>query len=222
MSLYIIHENQKLIWDYIHKIPFYVSAWQNSNLGQKETQFNQIIQHFYETVQYKTLNVQDVQQLNRQTIMAILDDTKKMTYLPPRIDNTVTQQYMLEHKQQEITSQYNDREKEYTLMLNGNTPPQIDFRIAEMDEGPIEDMNALIEQHMKTREIQFQESTSLNTSLITPLNTPLNTSLNTPLPEYIDTDAKRDIANLTTIVQEMKRMIEKMQEEIQLLKTPST
>lgn len=211
MSLYIIPENQKLIWDYIHKVPVFVSTWQNTVPGEKEKRFNQIISHFYESVKYKTLNVQDVRQLNRQTIMAILDDTKKMTSSSslstatyssfPTIDNTVTQQYMLEHKQQELSSHFNDREKEYSLMLKGSAPPQIDFRLSEMDEGPIENMNALIEQHMKSRDTQFA---------MQPLAT--NT-------ENIDS---RIISDLVNSVQEMKQMIEKMQQEIRMLQNTET
>lgn len=197
MSLYIIPENQKLIWDYIHKIPLFVSTWQNINPSEKEQRFNEIIYYFYETVKHKTLNVQDVRQLNRQTIMAILDDTKKMTSsssLVPTIDNTVTKQYMLEHKQQELSSQYNDREKEYSLLLKGNVPPQIDFRLSEMDEGPIENMNALIEQHMKLRDI-------------------------IPPPSPTSVEKKTDIlTDLLKSVQEIKQTMEQMQREIHSLR----
>lgn len=200
MSLYIIPENQKLIWDYIHKVPVFVSTWQNTVPGEKEQRFNQIISHFYESVKYKTLNVQDVRQLNRQTIMAILDDTKKIRSVDtatsqtfPTIDNTVTQQYMLEHKQQELSSHFNDREKEYSLMLKGSAPPQIDFRLSEMDEGPIENMNALIEQHMKSRDTQFAMQ-------------PLATNTENQI-----------ISDLVNTVQEMKQTIAKMQQEIRIL-----
>ena len=200
MSLYIIPENQQLIWDYIHKVPVFVSTWQNTVPGEKEQRFNQIISHFYESVKYKTLNVQDVRQLNRQTIMAILDDTKKIRSVDtatsqtfPTIDNTVTQQYMLEHKQQELSSHFNDREKEYSLMLKGSAPPQIDFRLSEMDEGPIENMNALIEQHMKSRDTQFAMQ-------------PLATNTENQI-----------ISDLVNTVQEMKQTIAKMQQEIRIL-----
>lgn len=194
MSLYIIPENQKLIWESIHKIPLYNSTWQNANPSRKEQQFNQIIRHFYETVQHKTLTVQEVSQLNRQTIMAILDDTKKMTYpSPPTImdDSVVSVSSNLQN--------YNEREKEYSLMMKGNVSPQpIDFRISEMDEGPIENMDALITQHMKARDaLQIQ-------------------------PTNLENMDSRILNDLVKTVQEMKDTIQQMQEEIHLLKKPAS
>lgn len=109
---------------------------------------------------------------------------------------------MLQHKQQELSSHFNDREKEYSLMLKGSVPQQIDFRLSEMDEGPIENMNALIEQHMKARDIM-----------------PIPTTTTTTTPEKQDNQILSELLNT---VQEMKQMMERMQEEIRILQNPLT
>ena len=56
------------------------------------------------------------------------------------------------------------RQKEFNSLLANNAPPQIDFRIKEIDN-PIEDMDVLIEKCMKERNdciASFPPPTSLD------------------------------------------------------------
>ena len=63
MSLYILPENQKLIWESLNVIPSFQNFGQN-NPGEKEEWFRDIIHQFYESNKFKLLSVQELQQLN--------------------------------------------------------------------------------------------------------------------------------------------------------------
>jgi len=83
MSLYIHQENQKLIWDSIHKVPQFQS-FEKTEPGNQELWFREIIQQFYESNKFKLLSIEELQQLNRDTISYMLQDldnqmTKKET-----------------------------------------------------------------------------------------------------------------------------------------------
>ena len=66
-------------------------------------------------------------------------------------NKTVTRNYILEQKQAEFTHQFSERQKEYDQMLKGPAVQEIDFRMVDPDQ-PIENMEELIQQHMKSRE----------------------------------------------------------------------
>lgn len=76
MSLYIHQENQKLIWESINKIPLFQTFGKNSP-GKQEAWFREIIQQFYESNKFKLLSVEDLQQLNRETVSYMLHDLDK-------------------------------------------------------------------------------------------------------------------------------------------------
>lgn len=46
---------------------------------------------------------------------------------------------------------FNQKQKEYTDNFDSRAPPEIDFRMKEIDE-PIEDISILVKKHLKERE----------------------------------------------------------------------
>jgi len=78
MSLYIHPENQKRMWENISKHPqFQYFDPMYNGTGEKETWFRETIQGFYESNKFKILSVQDLQQLNRETIAYMIRAIKK-------------------------------------------------------------------------------------------------------------------------------------------------
>ena len=81
MSLYIQQENQGLIWNAIIKTPLFqqwTKSIQDPNNSDKQLiWFRQIIQQFYFQNQSKQLTVQELQQLNRETITYMLHNLKQ-------------------------------------------------------------------------------------------------------------------------------------------------
>jgi hypothetical protein len=76
MSLYIHQENQKLIWGSIHKLPRF-QEFGKTEPGKQEAWFREIIQQFYESNKFKLLSIEELQQLNRETISYMLQDLEK-------------------------------------------------------------------------------------------------------------------------------------------------
>jgi hypothetical protein len=79
MSLYILNENQKLIWDSMNKIPQFQTFGRDVP-GQREDWFRDIIQKFYESNKFKLLSVSELQQLNRDTVSYMIQELKSQSY----------------------------------------------------------------------------------------------------------------------------------------------
>jgi hypothetical protein len=185
MSLYILPENQKLIWDSINKIPQFQNFGLNVQ-GQREEWFRDIIHQFYENNKFKLLSVQELQQLNRETISYMIQDLKELSVQPAPTSSlfmnnsfgdmgtaivngkpsvikfptnaterrSSTRDYMAEQKQEELSRQFNERQREYESMTKRGPSHEIDFKINEEEDGPIENMDELIKQHIKQRDAE--------------------------------------------------------------------
>jgi hypothetical protein len=79
MSLYILPENQKLIWDSMSVLPQF-QRFSNEFPGKQEEWFRDIIQKFYESNKFKLLSVHELQQLNRDTVGYMMSELKELTF----------------------------------------------------------------------------------------------------------------------------------------------
>ena len=200
MSLYILPENQKVIWDSMNIVPLFQQFDQHSSghreeTGHREEWFREIIHQFYENNKFKLLSVQELQQLNRETITYMIQNLKEMVaanaqpapassvfsghqplfgesllqnnmsassnqvnikFPSTSIERkSVTRDFILEQKQEELNKQFSNRQKDYGEMLKRGPQQEIDFRSVNKDE-PIDNMDALIKQHMAQRDAEIQ------------------------------------------------------------------
>lgn len=79
MSLYILPENQKLIWDSMSVLPQF-QRFSNEFPGKQEEWFRDIIQKFYESNKFKLLSVHELQQLNRDTVSYMMSELKELSF----------------------------------------------------------------------------------------------------------------------------------------------
>lgn len=77
MSLYILPENQKLIWNNLNNLPLFQNFNEYTSI-KKDEWFREIIHKFYESNKFKLLSVQELQQLNRDTIIYMLQKIKEI------------------------------------------------------------------------------------------------------------------------------------------------
>jgi len=181
MSLYVLPENQKLIWDTVNKIPEFQHFGKDSP-KQKEMWFKNVIQMFYEENKTKTINKQTLPNLNKETLAYMIKQLKEQppqyiekplqyadSYSIGAVYNSpfksvnslssdserkmASRDYIAEQKQLEINQQFLNRQQEYEIKQPA--PQEIDFRETKYDE-PIEDMEYLIQQHMKQRELDMR------------------------------------------------------------------
>jgi hypothetical protein len=75
MTLFILPENQKLIWDTMNKAPLFADFVAHSN-ENKDVWFRDIIHQMYEKHRDKTLTIPELRQLNKETISQMLTSLK--------------------------------------------------------------------------------------------------------------------------------------------------
>ena len=75
MTLFILPENQKLIWDTMNEAPLFADFVAHSN-ENKDVWFREIIHQMYEKHRDKTLTIPELRQLNKETISQMLSSLK--------------------------------------------------------------------------------------------------------------------------------------------------
>jgi hypothetical protein len=183
MSLYVHPENQKILWNSIHKTP----QFQQLPTHVKEQFFKSVIQIFYEKYKHVNLNSESLRQLNKDTILIMIHKLKEMNgssstgpphtethqhpyaaspspllnnYMTPSF-STVNPNVMVSKDSEKgerrdvYSRMFQDRQKEYQLMNAKPTIPEVNFKENVEDE-PIsgDSMSKLIERHLKEREIE--------------------------------------------------------------------
>ena len=167
MSLYIQTDNQLLLWNTISKTPLLQQGF--ANITAQHEWFQTIIQQFYQLHKTRQLTVQELQQINRQTI-AYMIQTLKQTPKPMQTNSgsliskteqvSVTRDYMMEQKQDIISRQFQERQNEYDDMLKRGPVQEIDFRLATEPDKPLENVDTIIQEQMKRRNYEIQQVTA--------------------------------------------------------------
>lgn len=213
MSLYIHPENQTILWNAIMSSPLFPNF--NTYPKRKEDWFREAIQMFYKNSK-KVINSQELQIMNRDTIAYMVNkmkiyhrnsNTLHLYNKPPSINmgmidinkqanlgrvgdtgSIATRSIITEQKEEFISRQFNERQKDYQSMLLNEPPKDVDFHTMSMDE-PISNMEELIKQHMLERDaelIQYAPPPIINNSknISTSNNTPIlkidNTTIEAP------------------------------------------
>lgn len=194
MSLYIHQENQKLLWESMQQIPMFQDYGKNDE-GKKEVWFRAIIEQFYESNKFKLLNMDELQQLNRDTVAYMIGDLKKqitqesqssyqgysgsfsdmsplnepkqlMPYTSlPPENRDVTRDAILEKKQDQLNSQFSVLQQEYGNMLKSGPDREIDFSANNGEDTPIENIEKLMEDTIKQREYDLKSPPNPNNDL---------------------------------------------------------
>lgn len=166
------------------KIPQFQEFGKTDSEEQKKW-FQHIVQQFYENNKFKLLSVQELQQLNRETLGYMIRELKtiKPKTVAPVFSNfssqqydrfdeptvftdklhlssndekkSVTRDYLLEKKQEELNRQFSARQNEYTSMLKKGPGLEIDFRLPMDNDEPIENIEELIKSQVTQRNIEL-------------------------------------------------------------------
>ena len=179
MSLFILPENQKLIWNTMNKVPSFQKMGENTT-DDREAWFKNIIQDIYDKNENKSVSVQELRQLNKETISLMIsrlktqnlngsvsssflsttpitDTTREFSL---NDDKTATRNYMLEQKQDVLNNEFTNRQQEFESMMKPKSVTDIDFREKNDDDLPIENMEELLKTHRREREYDVELSLS--------------------------------------------------------------
>lgn len=177
MSLYVLPENQELIWKTISKVPQFQQM--NNTQNEKHIWFRNVIQMFHEKTS-PNIDVNQLRQLNKETIQFMMKDLKNQKTFQPlseinnlgnhslqppfsnnqssyiEINNTQTRDYIHEQKQMQLTDQFASKQKEYESFLQKPSAREINFKENEQDDKPIENLDELMQRQLKEREYEVQ------------------------------------------------------------------
>jgi hypothetical protein len=147
MSTFISFNNQTILWNTIQKLPLLQQK------VQKEYQanwFRQIIEDIYTQNQYRNLNVQELNELNKQTISFMINSLKKSN----TEKNQTTSIDNLDY--QDTNTEFSKREKEYGILKNNakiNEKPNFNQTI---EDKAIVNMDELLHNQQIQRDLDIQ------------------------------------------------------------------
>jgi hypothetical protein len=160
MSLYINAENQTLLWNVIHNNPIASQYFLKLTQNEKHDWFRSIIRSFYERNINRNMSIQDLQQLNKATIVYMLQTMKQSesSIEVRQPEPTVFTKEQLFHQQLDL------KKKEYDKMFEKKTPDNIDFR-EKFNDDIITNMSDLVQSQIREREEELRKFSQNNNIL---------------------------------------------------------
>jgi len=171
MVYFISKENQDLLWNVAHKNTLISKYLQNMHQDDKYVWFRNIIGIFHDKYGSNDLTVQQLQQINKETIKYMIQSIQ-----PNKMPNRSIQSNQNGHfiqtppiqtntRQEEYTNQFELRQKEYNQMNEKKAPTEVDFRENLEKDQPIQDIKTLMQRHMQERDndISWQRETPVLT-----------------------------------------------------------
>ena len=158
MVYFVSEDNQNLLWNVIHKNSLIHIHLKDMNPQYKSEWFRNIISNFYNNYGSKDLSINELKELNKKVIIHILhyfqqqnnQNIKQNSYSD--YHNIQTPPYRKNNREEEYMNQFEMRQKEYNQMLEKKAPTEVDFSENMEEDKPIQDMKALMKQHMEERE----------------------------------------------------------------------
>ena len=147
MSSFIDYNNQTILWNTIQKLPLlhqkimkqYQSSW-----------FKQIIEQIYITNEHRNLSIQELNQLNKETISYMINILKRPNY---EKNNTTSIENL---SYQDTNTEFSIREKEYETLRNNtkmNEKPNFNEVI---EDKAIDNMEELLNNQKIQRDLDLQ------------------------------------------------------------------
>jgi hypothetical protein len=128
MSIYVTQENQKLLWNTLHKSPLVVEVFSQNQIQQKEQWFKSVIEMFFNQYRFKTLSKRDLQQLNQDTL------TNMMQQLREYISKNQPIQKDISSSQSTPPIPQNNRQDFFTTFRMDNAQCNVDFSLNSAHE----------------------------------------------------------------------------------------
>jgi hypothetical protein len=170
-NLFIHPENQELLWNIISKT-------QLSNNTNREHWFRNCIQHFYDKIQNENLVINDkvsLENINKNVLSYMINNVyqsqSNLPIITPSINN-YSGSYMNMNmgigkeeekliKQERLNNAFGERQKQYENLFAKPVNPEINFT-EKLDDGPISNMEELVQLHLKDRENEIQKYLAIN------------------------------------------------------------
>ena len=169
MSNYIHPTNQTLLWNNVNKIP----EFQKLSPPKKDLEFKQMIEFFYHKVSHKPiLSISELQQINRDTILAFIPSQQAILQQQQQqripMDFTTRDPSGFTRDPSGFTrdqgrepriptqNQFEERQNIYKQMTTKPDLPSPEI-FKDKEDTAIENMDVLINQYQKQRELEFKQ-----------------------------------------------------------------
>ena len=214
MSLYVVSENQELLWNVISKNSYIQTFFSKYNPDTKVDWFKSIVSKFYDQYRNQKLTVNDLNRVNKETISYMIQNIREQTTTssnptsPNNDTNAVqpvnsysinTPPVVTNNRQEMYANQFEQRQNEYAAMNKRNIPDDVNFTEKNVD-GVIENMDTLVQQQLKQREYDMNNIPPPTSSQTNPPTIPSNEGERPKL--NIDNNS-----NINISIQEIKQPI---------------
>lgn len=166
--LFIQPSNQKLLWNIINKYPYF----QKLPIHLQEPWFKNCIGIFYEKNKYKTLTKETLLILNYETLQYMKLKLKEHFEAGSGEQPQDYPQIQETSHHVKFADEFIERQNLYKDMIKKEIPPEPNFT-ENVEDTAIENMDELLEKHLKERELDLN-------FLKPPLLSPLKISNETP------------------------------------------
>ena len=214
MSLYVVSENQELLWNVISKNSYIQTFFSQYNPDTKVDWFKSIVSKFYDQYRNQKLTVNDLNRVNKETISYMIQNIREQTNTQSNPTSPVNDTNMIQpvnsytintppivtnNRQELYANQFEQRQSEYAAMTKRNIPDDVNFA-EKNDDGVIENMDTLIQQQLKQREYDMN---NIPPHMSSQINTPTIHSNEGERPKLnIDNNS-----NINISIQEIKQPI---------------
>jgi hypothetical protein len=168
-NLFIHPENQELLWNILNK---------KENVHNREHWFRNCIQHFYDKIQNENLVINDkdsLENMNKNVLSYMIQNLHQskpeiqnqpnLPMITPTINNYHGVYSDKENekriKQEKFNDAFGERQKQYENLFAKPVVPEINFT-EKLDDGPINNMEELVQLHLKDRENEIQKYLAIN------------------------------------------------------------
>jgi hypothetical protein len=150
MSSYITASNQEMLWRTIQKNSLF---GQTLNPEQQPVWFREIIGNFYSETTNKHLSSNELLELNKNTIRYMVHKLKEQT-TQSAIGEPINDR--IQPQSSSYQSDYDKLQTNYNNMHQRNVPQEPDFK-EQIDDEKITNMDELLQQQLKDRELETQK-----------------------------------------------------------------
>jgi hypothetical protein len=149
MSSYITASNQEMLWRTIQKNSLFD---QTLTQEQQPIWFREIIGNLYSENSNKNLSNSELLELNKSTLRFMIHNLKGRVTREPVLNEPINDR--LEPQSVSYQSNYDTLQNNYNDMHKRNVPQEPDFK-EQIDDEKIQNMDELIKQQMKERELEI-------------------------------------------------------------------
>lgn len=177
MALYIHEGNQRILWSTIKGLRMFNS---NITVENQEIWFKQIIGYIYQNNKNRKLTNYELQELNKYTISVMIKELRNIQYnraVPlnnystsqlskPNVFLEPSSSHRVESKSESYSKQFVERQKDYENMTRKIEPVSQPVFQEKIEDSAIENMEELVKQHLKQRELDIENLQNNNSSEI--------------------------------------------------------